>query len=464
MKSKIVYLAFLINISVILLAYVSSAAIEIDMVRTKRNRREISRTTNQRLLADQDIVVQYQEGQDYFLVNLKLGTPAQVFPVQVDTSTSATWVPSTFSNLQNITKFDVNQSSTVRITNKTIEIDDEDGKVKGHATFDKVSIDNLTAPEFGFALVKEYEEEFTDYPQGKLGLGFRNPHNLEFSILEVLKKAGSISNKIFAISETNVTHGRLHIGDFPAEFNENSTKYSVCNATTTDGLEDEYRDGWVCELSHILIGGYNQNFTESLEVEGRVLFDSAYSYISIPDDYLNYFKVQLNKTGLDLNVCNKTIDEEGEISFICPSYVRNLKLVENAITLVLDGNGYQIALDDLFDDIDEQTCEFLLIFNTEPANVWNIGYPFLSQYFTVYNAEKGNIGFYGGDKVDFTREYTEYLNGDDIASKNARFFYMIVGAGILGAILLIVVIFLIVHSVKRRRLEEHGPLINERGF
>lgn len=460
MKSNSIQLALLINLFVILITTISSKALEFDIIRTKSKAN--FNKVNKRMLTEKDLLVEYQEGEDYFLINLSLGSPAQTFPVQIDPSLSLTWVPS-YLTTKNITKFEIKDSPTLKLTNQTIIIDDEDGLVSGFAAYDTVSIESISSQNFGFVLVKDYEKKYgyTDYAQGKLGLGYNNPLSTEFSFLDALKKSGAIDKRMFGLSEFNDTHGRLHLGDFPSEFSNKSPNYTICNVTSNEGLEDKYRDGWICGLSHLMIGSFNNNFNTSKVIEARALFDSAYSYISVPDIYLPHFKKELANIGLNLNTCREIKDRYEQITFICPTSVRNVNLVENALTFVINGYGYQVTLDDLFDDLDEKNSEFLVRFNREKADIWNLGHPFLCKFFSVYNQEEGTVGFYGENRVNFRKEYQNYLNREqEVITKN-KFVYLVIGACFLGFTLILIVVFLIVHSIKRKRLEEHGPLISE---
>jgi len=128
----------------------------------------------------------------------------------------------------------------------------------------------------------------------------------------------------------------------------------------------------------------------------------------------------------------------------------------------LEGTGYTIEGEDLFENLDNINYEFLIRFDkdTNSDNIWSFGHPFLSEYTVVFNGEEKHVGFHGGETIDLEEEWNEWNKPEPII-KNTQFFYLIVGASILGGLLLIAIIFIIVHSLKRRRLEEHGPLIND---
>ncbi len=111
--------------------------------------------------------------------------------------------------------------------------------------------------------------------------------------------------------------------------------------------------------------------------------------------------------------------------------------------------------------VEKKSFEFLLKFTKESNNLLTFGYPFSVQFMTVFNADEGHVGFFKGETNDYTKEWIEWDHSDDIFDEKNKLFYMMVGAGILGALLLILVLFIIVHSVKKKRADEHGPFLNE---
>lgn len=446
-------------LSTIIISLISSQVIHLDIVKDYTQRPVISSNNNLRFLQDREITVDYQDSKEYFVIDISLGTPPQSFKVQIDTTTSVTWVPSSENkNLYNNTNaFNSSLSNTSRDVNRTLEIEDEDGDVEGFVSYDIVDLKGLKADNFPFVQVTEYDENFRDHKEGKLGLGYRNEFGGEFSILEKLKENGLIKKKIFALSGTDNKHGKLYLGGYPED---SAAGYTFCNLTTSIGLDDFYRDSWICELSHYFIGEA-QNFAQAYEISGRVIFDSAYSYISAPKTYLANFKQNflLNNSAID---CQEVTNED-EVGYVC-SLKPNASFYDvDSLSFVLDGYAYLIESEDLFKKIEGENnkYEFLIKFYDENDNIWSFGYPFLSQYLAVFNMEDKNIGFKGGEVIDFTSEWTDWYRNDTSLITEEQMKYLIYGAGILGGILFIFIIFIVIHSIRRRRLEEHGPLIED---
>lgn len=134
-------------------------------------------------------------------------------------------------------------------------------------------------------LVDSFQAEFKDFKQGKLGLGFRHEHGVEFNWLGYLKENGIIEKEIFAILPDDE---KLVIGSVPKELE--GEQYTTCDLVETNDLDDVFRAGWVCELTHIFFGvdTHDKTLEMALQVDARVIFDSAYNYISMPKTFKRF--------------------------------------------------------------------------------------------------------------------------------------------------------------------------------
>ena len=391
--------------------------------------------------------------QQFYTVPIYIGTPAQVFEVQVDTTTSETWVPSINTTRPITVKYDGAKSKTATVTNKTIELDDEEGDVSGKATFDNIKVGEYEFDNFGFVQVVNYDiETFTDYQNGKLGFGFKQERGEAFDFVQMLKYKKLIDKEMFTIVPKSK---ELVIGELPQQYKD--VKMSSCNLTETDDLDDDYRPGWVCELTHVfLYQNYNSSdkaysIDNAHEVESRVIFDSAYNYISLPKQFLSLIKDNLIKP-----IFNDTCYEvraSHEKYFIC-EYNQD-KLAKVAVTFVIGGYGYVLRASELFVKTTEGTVELLMRFKEENDNIWALGLPFLNSFTTVYDYELKKVGFFEGERIDMENEWNMWMNGETPKQKQERIRSLIVAASVIGGILLLIVICLIVRSCKKQKL--HGP-------
>jgi hypothetical protein len=413
------------------------------------------------LCSDKELAFTHDTDKSFLTLDITLGTPAQTFPVHIDTTSSISWVPSIDCINCNATtkRFNASQSTTVKGTNKTVEIDHQDGDVKGQAYFDTLSIQGLTVEDFGFVLVHKLDKHFSDHEGGRLGMGYRNKYGSRFSLLDTLKKNNKIFKKVFSISFSDDKKGKLELGDFPTGRSRDSSAYSYCNLTSTEDIDDDFEESWVCQLSHVFIGPA-ENFTNAYEINGKAVFDSGYGYISVPKNYFDFFRTNyIQKNGIN---CTE-VNFKDYITLTCD--LGNKKLNEMPkIHFVLGGYAYSINYDDIFTKEQGNSIFYtsMIRFDKENENVWVLGQPFLRKFTTVFNYDEEHVGFFGGEKVDFRNDWTKWSKNSFTKDKAERMFYLIVGASILGSLLFILILFIVVHSIKKRRLEEHGPLINER--
>ena len=343
------------------------------------------------------IKLEFREKNHFFTIPITVGSKKQPFEVQVDTTTCETWLPSINTTFK-VDKFDPKTSSTCEIVNKEFEIDDEDGNVRGTPVYDSVTVGPYTLDRFGFVVVQGYQSEFKDFPDGKLGLG----------------------------------------GD----------AFSTCDLVETNDLDDVFRAGWVCELTHIFFGvdTKEKNLEMALQVDARVIFDSAYDYISFPKRHLNDFNKKFMQEFFN-DSCIEVKDDD-EIYFICDD---DEKIKEGSIAFLMGGFGYVVPWNKLFKQIEEDKYEMLIRFHKENDDIFSFGYPFTSQFVIVYNAEDKQLGFYGGEKIDLKKDWDEYMAGESPIQKKEKIKKLLTYGGIFGGILLCIIICLVIRSKNMKK-------------
>ena len=403
------------------------------------------------------IKLEFREKNHFFTIPIKIGSNGQQFEVQVDTTTSETWLPSVNTTFK-VQKFDPKKSSTCQIIPKEFEIDDEDGNVRGTPVYDSITVGSFTLDKFGFVLVQGYQKDFKDFPDGKLGLGFRHEHGVDFNFLGSLKSKGLINKEVFTILPKEE---KLVIGGIPSELEKET--YSTCNLVETNDLDDAYRAGWICELTHIFFGvnTKEKSLEMALQVNARVIFDSAYNYISMPKRHLNNF----NKNFMEKFFYDSCIQvkDKNDIYYICDA---DEKIQQGAIAFLVGGFGYVIPWDKLFKKIEEDKYEMLIRFHKENDDIFSFGYPFTSQFTIVYNAEDKHLGFYGGEKIDLKKDWDEYMAGESPSQKKEKMKKLLIYAGILGGILLFIIICLFIRSnkIKKNNIEQNPIIHQEQNF
>ena len=407
-------------------------------------------------LKTDSVKLEFREKNHFFTIPITVGSNNQPFEVQVDTTTSETWLPSINTTFK-VEKFDPKSSSTCELINKEFEIDDEDGNVRGNPVHDSVTVGPFSLDKFGFVLVQKFQKHFKDFPDGKLGLGYRHEHGVDFNWLGSLKEKGLIEKEIFTILPQEE---KLVVGGVPPELE--GERFTTCDLVETNDLDDVFRAGWVCELTHIFFGvdTKEKSLEMALQVDARVIFDSAYNYISMPKRHLNNFNKQFMQEFFN-DSCIEIKDND-EIYFICDD---DEKIKQGSIAFLMGGYGYVIPWNKLFKQIEDDKYEMLIRFHKENDDIFSFGYPFTSQFVIVYNAEDNQLGFYGGEKIDLKKDWDEYMAGESPIQKKEKMKKLLTYGGIFGGILLFIIIALVIRSNKMKKNNpEHNSILNQEQF
>ncbi len=430
---------------------------------------------------------------NYYTVPLKVGTPEKTFNVQLDTSVSTSWLPSVnCKNCKSATIF-YNESESTTACNPSkeeLELDDEDGDVEGYKIDDDFILNIYKLKGFSFVQVTELDDDFRDHFNGKLGLGYRGEFGKNFNFIDKLKKDKLISKRIFSINQINDKKGLLYIGDTSAK------KYTFCNVTSGEDLDEIYKESWVCDLTHVGIFSNNDGISNKLEdytivSDGKVDFDSAYEYIAVPIHYKQIIDELLTKANLicetnekeiketkkklkklenEKNNNNKLIDKFNyeEISIVCKTSKRELSKKGLSISFVLQGNVYSIPIDTLFSSLEENgKMEMKVKYIDDDDAIWTFGYPFMNQFLMIFNMDENHVGIKRIKKtslpvINITKEWTNWNEmTNNFFYKNFDLTSIIIIASILFCLLFIIVGFLVWKACKKSKDKKTQELVQE---
>ena len=154
------------------------------------------------------------------------------------------------------------------------------------------------------------------------------------------------------------------------------------------------------------------------------------------------------------------IKEDNEIYFICDD---DDKIKKGSIAFLMGGYGYVIPWNKLFKKIEDDKYEMLIRFHKENDDIFSFGYPFVSEFVVVYNAEDKELGFYGGEKIDLKKDWDEYMTGDSPQQRKEKIKKLLTYGGIFGGILLLIIICLVIRSntMKKSNYENRAFVPNE---
>lgn len=324
---------------------------------------------------------------------------------------------------------------------------------------DTIEINGLLLKEYAFKIKTADETVSNNQIQGILGLGI-DEYDKGNTLLDALLKANLIKNREIYLTSSPTLLVQFRVDIPKAETNE----YTTCKLTDKDDLNKKYRNGWLCEFTHLLSGQYS-NWNQTFEIHGRAIFDTTSLYINAPNEYYEYFAqfYSLNET------CNITKVNENDTNYnqYLKCYFEEEKYeLLLGLYFIFDGIAYYIPGKDLFKESagDNKAYDCLIKFSKEEKNIWTIGYPFLSHYKLMLNFDQEIIGFKGGETIlNFTDEWQLWKEENKTFlskvtdEKFIMLFFSIVGS----IILLILLIFIIRGTIQSFKPPIHSKFIEE---
>ena len=363
----------------------------------------------------------YQDNEDYIIAPLGLGTPVNFAPLQIDTTSYKSWV-SSVKNEQNpsVFNYNVKESETGEESGEWDSVVDEEGTISGNVLYDKAYLGKFEIDHFKFIEAVEFEDDFHDFRNGKLGLGnchYAEKDDLEYCLIQRLKDNGSIDRRIFSIREYSDTHGELVIGDVTSVSKEKDYPLlPLIDKDEYDDIEDdEFKMGWITKISHVIFRNNSNSdnnlkkiFKNNIHIEdGLASFDSSSHYIEAPYSYINEFEEKMFEQYYP-NVCRK-VNDDGTYMFLCDKKrfeeVRNINK-DLTFIIVMDGNGFEIPMDFLFEQTRQNDYEFFVHFKDYEQNIWNLGHPFFHHYTIIFDQDNQEIGI-DGEKIYSLKDETE---------------------------------------------------------
>lgn len=384
----------------------------------------------------------------------------QKFDLILDLTSALTWIPSnkSLSNDSTIPKYTKDKSTAVVPLNKTVAVSELYGELYGELVNETFIVDDyyeVLTKNFTLLLVDSFTHYIGEHKKGKLGLGIQN-RNVNYhhtsSVIDELYKNKLIDSKVFVIDKETLT-----IGKIPDQYK--STPTSNCQIVDTNDLDDEYKSGWMCEISHVLIDDNDRKgFKDSHEVfPSRVVFDTMSEYITIPMTYYDFFKKYLFSLYFYNDCSTKNIED---YTYLVCTKTPNFHFVN--ITFVIGGYGYVFKMEKLLKRDNENRIEVLLRFKKENDLIWTFGQPFINSMAVGFDEEKKSILFIGSERENYLEEWKKWNATKTTIIERSR-------AMMLADMILILIIMFLVTVwyffkqlfVEKKEYLEHGPLIKQ---
>ena len=314
---------------------------------------------------------------------------------------------------------------------------------------DTITFNEVPIKDFTFNVGIDDTDFDDDTIQGEFGLGINLYGRNE--LIELLFKDKIIFQKEIIIGAELILDTYL-ITD----------KYYFGNLTDRYDLEQKYHNAWATELSHILTGKTKSDFiwNNTEEINGRAILDSSSKYIYLPD---NYIELILDIWKLNLTKCPLIENKENKIQYfhcenISSDYFKTIK----PISFIIDGYGFLLTAEELFENIEENNYESFLRFRNEINNIWTFGSPFFKKYKVWLKFDKQLIGFNGNNITDFHKEYKQWREENElILNKTSNDKKIVVIGAVMGSMILLTILYCLLKSFKTSNSRNSSRFIEE---
>ena len=350
-------------------------------------------------------------------------------------------------------------SKTILFTNSKRPYSQEIQKGrKSDALIDKVTFEGELISSFPFNLQMDETKLNNKDIQGEFGLGIDNQNSSD--LIDVLFDNQIIPAKII---EFNLEKGEKE-NKFILNLNPKKDEFTYCELSSKKNFDenDYYYESWICDLSHMVIGSTKAElvWNNTIEVKGEVAFDSRTKYIYIPKEFMKYLSDLWDINSVDCKLLRDTSSKEQYYS--CTKDMENKINNMHSIYFIIGGYGFRLKASELFEN-DGKNVNCLIRFYNHENNLWVLGEPFLKEYKTILDYKNGQIGFKGGDILDFKEDYEKWA--EEVANKEMEFFkgyswekkVMIVGA-IIGSLIILCILFSLYRNCRRENPGYHIEL------
>ena len=303
-------------------------------------------------------------------------------------------------------------SKSVLFTNSKRDYSEEIQKNrKSDVLIDKINFNGQIIPSFPFNLKLDETQLNDPKIQGEFGLGIDKDNSNV--LVDTLYENKIITDKVLQLEITQENKNDV----LKLNFEPIKEEFTFCNLSSKLEKDNYYSEAWICDLSHIIIGSNkgDLSWNNTLETNGKVVFDTRTKYIYIPKNYLKYISTiwSINGEG-----CKTVLDSESqEKYFKCNSTMEKHIYSMPSIYFIIGGYGYRLKPEDLFEKDGEHFISLIRFINEE-NDLWILGVPFLREYKLLFDYNKTRVGFSGADILNYKEEYQKWIV--DNAEKNSK--------------------------------------------
>ena len=282
---------------------------------------------------------------------------------------------------------------------------------KSDVLIDKLNFNGEIIPSFPFNLKLDETKLNNPKIQGEFGLGIDKDNSNV--LVDTLYENKILNDKILEIEVLQENNKDVLYLNFEPKING----FTYCDLTSRLSENNFYSQAWICNISHIIIGSNKGELTwnKTIEVDGKVVFDTRTKYIYVPKDYMKYISTIWNING---EGCKIVLDKESDEKFFqCNSKMEKNIYAMPSIYFIIGGYGYRLKPEHLFEK-DGEYFNGLIRFINEEEDLWVMGIPFLREYKLLLDYNKTRVGFSGENIMNYKEEYEKWAI--DAAEKKSK--------------------------------------------
>ena len=317
-----------------------------------------------------------------------------------------------------------------------------------------IEVNNLYLKDFEYKLEdnflsnKKINENKENTISGILGLGTLHGKNM---FMDQMKNKNLIKKRsvYFCLNDENSKKLKFQY-ELPKNYGED---FAFCPLLMyKDSYDEKYHESWICEMTHILVKNEenkedidkNIYLNDTYEIMGKIIFNPNTRFITAPEIYLHYLKIQYSMNSR--NRCS-TYKLDGKIYLYC-----NYENEQNFEKLpyfgiLIEGYLHKIPVKHLFVKNEEKNSYMSLIRFDKKNNkghLWEFGLPFFKSFVVQFDFDNKRVGF--GEpslkSLNLTNEWVQWYSLNEglsprlFASKTT----MIIGIICFIVILLVIII------------------------
>ena len=274
-----------------------------------------------------------------------------------------------------------------------------------------LEINSLYLKGFEFELCSNFLEKSENYAQrinGILGLGTVNGKN---SFMNQMRNNRLIRSKKVYLNLEDENNKKLKFQHEVPKYYEND--FTFCPLITYKSSYDEkYHESWMCEMTHILVKNEENvedinkviNLNDTYESLGKIIFNPNSNYITAPEIYLHYLKIEFSMNSL--NRCSSFKNKDKMYLYCNYENEQNFEKIPY-FGVLIEGYLYKIPVQNLFTKTEEGSYICLIRFDKKnnKGHLWEFGLPLFRSFVIELDFDNKRVGF--GEPIIKSENLTE---------------------------------------------------------